>query len=220
MYFFVLSCALQLPTHYFMLEALKSSRFLFIIPDKGEKSTVRPYRNLADFAEKLGLEVYMIDIRWKKHNSLLECMLEATQKVHKIVDELYPTEIIFFGFGIGAMTATQLSYIFRAKAAMLCSMPALFDEEINLLSGFRRFIGKKRIYSARNRPAYPKKKISFPAILLYTEKEKKRLLKVLPIRNQTFLKHKEISIAKAKASLWNKKYFETVLEQLQLMTTQ
>lgn len=203
-----------------MLEALNSSRFLFIIPEKGEISNSRPYQNLANFAEKLGMEVYMIDIRWKKHNSLMECMLEATQKVHKIIDELYPTEIIFFGFGIGAMAATQLSYIFKAKAAMLCSMPALFDEEINLLSGLRRFLGKKRIYNGRNKPAYPKTKILFPTILIYTEKEKNRLIKVLPIRNQTFSNSKEVYIVKAKASLWNKKYFDTVLEQLQLIATQ
>jgi hypothetical protein len=106
-----------------MIEALKSSRFFFIIPEKGQKTSQRPYRQLADFASELGLEVYMIDVKWKKHNSLLECGLEATKKIHEIVDELHPTEINIFGFGIGAMLAAQIGYIFRADSIILCSMP-------------------------------------------------------------------------------------------------
>lgn len=196
-----------------MIEALKSSRFLFIIPEKGQKTSLRRYRQLADVASELGLEVYMIDIKWKKHNSLLECTLEATCKIHEIVEELHPTEIFLFGFGIGAMLAAQVGYIFRADGLILCSMPPLFDEELAQFSRLKRFFLKRRIYKARNKPSYPSRKISSKAILIYAEKERRKLEKVKNIRNAAFENSTEIFIAKSADSLRNKKYVAAVLNE-------
>ena len=196
-----------------MIEALKSSRFFFIIPEKGQKTSQRPYRQLADFASELGLEVYMIDVRWKKHNSLLECGLEATKKIHEIVDELHPTEINIFGFGIGAMLAAQIGYIFRADSIILCSMPLLFNEELSQFSRFKRYFLKRRIYQGRNKPSYPSRKISSNAILIYAEKERRKLEKVKNTRNAAFENATDIFVAKSAVSLRSKKYFETVLSE-------
>lgn len=213
MYFFVFDG--HLPS--IMIEALKSSRFLFVIPEKGQKTRQRPYRQLADFASELGMEVYMIDIRWKKHNSLLECALEATQKIHEIVDELHPTEIHVFGFGIGAMLAVQVGYIFRADGLLLCSMPPLFNEELSQFSKFRRYFLKKRIYGAKNKPSYPSRKIKTASVFIYTEKELRRMEKIISIRKKAFLKATEHSVAKSHASLGKKKYMEAVLAEITLM---
>lgn len=201
-----------------MIEALKSSRFLFIIPEKGQKTRQRPYRQLADFASELGLEVYMIDISWKKHNSLLECSLEATRKIHEIVDELRPTEIYLFGFGIGAMLAVQVAYIFRADGLLLCSMPPLFDEEISVLHRFRRYFLKKKIYNARNKPSYPNRKIQTDTYFVYSEKEYRKLEKITEIRKKAFLKSTEKILPKTSASLRAKKYHEALLSEIVLMT--
>jgi hypothetical protein len=195
-----------------MLEALQSSRFLFIIPEKHQKTSQSPYRELADFASGLGVEVYMIDIRWKKHNSLLECALEATKKVHEIVDELRPTECYFFGFGIGAMLAVQVSYLFRAKGLMLCSMPALFQEELTLLPWLKRYLGRRRIYNARNKPGYPALPLKFKTCLLYTEKERKTISRLNDIRDKKFPRSQTIYIQKTGISLRRKKYMAAVKE--------
>jgi hypothetical protein len=200
-----------------MIEALKSSRFLFIIPEKGQKTRQRPYRQLADFASELGLEVYMIDIRWKKHNSLLECSLEATQKIHEIVDELHPTEIYLFGYGIGAMLAAQVGYIFRADGLILCSMPPLFDEELSQYSKFRRYFLKRKIYKARNKPSYPSRKIKTETVFIYADKEYRKIEKIIEIRKKAFVKANEQRIHKTSASLRNKKYMEAVMAEITLM---
>ena len=196
-----------------MIEALKSSRFFFIIPEKGQKTSQRPYRQLADFVSELGLEVYMIDVRWKKHNSLLECGLEATKKIHEIVDELQPTEINIFGFGIGAMLAAQIGYIFRADSIILCSMPLLFHEELSQFSRFKRYFLKRRIYKGRNKPSYPSRKISSKTILIYAENERRKLEKVKNTRNAAFENARDIFVAKSAVSLRSKKYFETVVSE-------
>jgi esterase/lipase len=196
-----------------MIEALKSSRFLFIIPEKGQNTSLRRYRQLADFASELGLEVYMVDIKWNKHNSLLECTLEATRKIHEIVDELHPTEIFVLGFGIGAMLAAQIGYIFRADGLILCSMPTLFDEELSQFSKFKRYFLKGRIYKAKNKPSYPSRKISSNAILIYAEKERRKLEKVKNTRNAAFENATDIFVAKSAVSLRSKKYFEIVLSE-------
>ena len=200
-----------------MIEALKSSRFLFIIPEKGQKTSQRPYRQLADFASGLGLEVYMIDIRWKKHNSLLECSLEATQKIHEIVDELHPTEIYLFGNGIGAMLAVQVGYIFRANGLLLCSMPPLFDEELSQFSKFRRYFLKRRIYKARNKPSYPIRKIKTETLFIYAEKEYRKLEKIIDIRKKAFSKASERQVQITSASLRSKKYMDVVLSEIKSM---
>ena len=213
MYFFVLNG--HVPS--IMIEALKSSRFLFILPEKGQKTSQRRYRQLADFSSELGLEVYMIDIRWKKHNSLLECALEATRKIHEIVDELRPTEIFLLGFGIGAMIAAQVGYIFRADGLLLCSMPPLFDEELTQVSRLKRFFLKRRIYKARNKPSYPSQKIKTNSVFIYTEKEMRKIEKIREIRNNTFVKSIEHKVVKSFPSLRNKKYMEAVLNQIRAM---
>ena len=200
-----------------MIEALKSSRFLFVIPEKGQKTRQRPYRQLADFASELGLEVYMIDIRWKKHNSLLECSLEATQKIHEIVDELHPTEIYLFGYGIGAMLAAQVGYIFRADGLILCSMPPLFNEELSQFSTFKRYFLKRKIYKARNKPSYPSRKIKTETVFIYSEKEYRKLVKIIDIRKKAFVKATEKQVPKTAASLRSKKYMDAVLSEIRLM---
>jgi len=215
MYFFVFNGQI-VPS--IMIEALKSSRFLFIIPEKGQNTSLRRYRQLADFASELGLEVYMVDIKWNKHNSLLECTLEATRKIHEIVDELHPTEIFVLGFGIGAMLAAQIGYIFRADGLILCSMPTLFDEELSQFSKFKRYFLKGRIYKAKNKPSYPSRKIKTNSIFIYSEKELKKIEKIRAIRNKAFVKATEVLVSNSKASLRNKKYLEVVFAQInQLM---
>lgn len=200
-----------------MIEALKSSRFFFIIPEKGQKTAQRRYRQLADYVSELDLEVYMIDVKWKKHNSLLECSLEATRKIHEIVDELHPTEIFIYGFGIGAMLATQIGYIFRADGLILCSMPLLFDEELSQFSKFKRYFLKRSIYGGRNKPSYPSRKIKTNSVLIYAEKEKRRLMKVNQVRNKAFVNKIDCFVPKSAVSLRSKKYFETVLSETKKM---
>lgn len=198
-----------------MLEALQSSRFLFVLPEKGHKTSQRPYRAIADFASKLGVEVYMIDIRWKKHNSLLECALEATQKVHELVDELKPTACYFFGFGIGAMLAAQVAFLFRANGMLLASMPPLFDEELSQLSWTQRYTGRKRIYGGRNKPSYPNPKIKVPTVFFYAEREKKSLEKILATREAIFPRFQSVYIPKTSASLHRKLYMAALKEELE-----
>jgi len=198
-----------------MLEALQSSRFLFILPEKGHKTSQRSYRAIADFASKLGVEVYMIDIRWKKHNSLLECALESTQKVHDLVEELKPTACYFFGFGIGAMLATQVAFIFRANGMLLASMPVLFSEELPQLPWAKRYAGRKRIYGGRNNPSYPNPKIKVPTVFVYAESEKKSLEKILPTREAIFSRFQTVYIPKTSASLRRKLYMAALKEELE-----
>jgi hypothetical protein len=157
----------------------------------------------------------MIDIRWKKHNSLLECALEATQKVHELVDELKPTACYFFGFGIGAMLAAQVAFLFRANGMLLASMPALFDEELSQLSWTQRYAGRKRIYGARNKPSYPNAKIKVPTVFLYAEREKKSLEKILPTREGVFSRRQTVYIPKTSASLRRKLYMAALKEELE-----
>ena len=200
-----------------MLEALQSSRFLFILPEKGQKTAQPQYLILADFVSKVGLEVYMIDVNWNKHNSLLECTLEATQKVHELVDELHPTECYFFGFGIGAMLAAQVGFLFRANGMLLCSMPPLFNEELSQLSWLKRSAGNRRIYGGRNRPAYPHKKIKVKTVFLQAERERKGLEKIQAIRTAAFLNAEMVYIPKTGASLTRKLYMEAAKVELEKM---
>ncbi len=202
-----------------MLEALQSSRFLFILPEKGRTTAQRHYRVLADFASKLGLEVYLIDIKWNKHNSLLECTLEATKKVHELVDELHPTHCYFFGFGIGAMIAAQVGFLFRANGILLCSMPPLFNEEISQLSWLKRSAGNRRIYGRRNRPAYPHKKIKVNTVFLQAERERKGLDKIQAVRLGTFINARTLYVPKTGASLARKLYLEAAKTELEKMLT-
>ncbi len=199
-----------------MLEVLKSSRFLFIFSEKGQTTSLKHYQKIADFSEKLGLEVYLLDLSWKKHNSFIECALEATKKVHEIVDELHPTEIFFFGFGIGAMIAVEVGYVFQANAMLLCSMPPLFHEELKMLGFFKRYLAKKRIYNSKNNTSFPNENIKVCSFFIYTLREKKKLNKFLETRKIVF-KNTKLRFVSTSSSLRRKKYFNAVLEEIKIM---
>jgi hypothetical protein len=197
-----------------MLEALKSSRFLFIFPDKNQSTSLKSYQDLASFATMFPIEVYLVDIKWKKHKSMLECMLEATQKVQDLVDELKPTETYFFGYGIGAMVAAEMGYIYRANGILLCSMPPFFEEELSNLSWFQRYKGIRRIYGAKDHTAYPNPIINSRTVFLQVERERKLLSKVSDIRKKTFSNSLEVFIPKIRKGLNRKKYMVAVKEEL------
>ncbi len=201
-----------------MLEALKSSRFLFVIPDKPKKTSQKFYWDLADYGtNELGLEVYLIDVKWKKHHSLLECMLEATQKIHEIVEELRPTEIFFTGKGIGALLACQLGYMYQCDGMLLDRMPPLFEEELSKFSWMFKWKSRAKAYYYKNRPSYPKFQIKSPSYFLYKENQKKMVEKVKPIRDKIFQKKdyhffQKKGVFKEKESIWET--YQMVLKKI------